>query len=307
VLANVKGGGAFVWPPTPQEPAATAAKAERERSADVARQAKETEAERLARENEEVKKQLAAPVAIGSKALALDCGDGVRMELGLVPAGTFVMGSPEGEFGRDDDESPQHEVTLTQPFYIGIYEVTQEQYKTVIGRNPSALKAPRLPVEGVSWDDADAFCRQLSKRLRRTVRLPTEAEWEYACRAGTMTPFCSGGGDKDLADVAWFAFNLFKHPYPHIGGEKKPNAWGLYDMHGNVSEWCQDWYSENYYTRGRRVDPLGPAQGVTRVQRGGGCASLPMHCRSASRSSMDPGMPFGGIGFRVVVEMLKTP
>ena len=159
----------------------------------------------------------------------------------------------------------QHEVTITKPFYMGKYVVTQEQYEAIMGNNPSHFKGAQNPVEMVSWDDAQAFCQKLSKKSGKTVRLPTEAEWEYACRAGTSTKYYSGDSEEDLKRVAWYEAN--SNDTTHPVGQKEPNKFGLYDMHGNVWQWCQDWYGD--YTANEVADPQGPAQGASRVLRGG--------------------------------------
>lgn len=194
-----------------------------------------------------------------------------------------------------------HEVTLTQPFQMGIHEVTQAQYERVMGNNPSDFKSAENPVKTVSWDDAVEFCRRLSelpaeKAAGNVYRLPTEAEWEYACRAGTDSKFSSGDDDSDLGDYAWFAQNSGNKTHP-VGG-KKPNAWGLYDMHGNVWEWCQDWADD--IPNGAVTDPAGPASGSYRVFRGGNSGSPAARCGSAIRGRYYPSVrdDFTG-GFRV--------
>src|SRR5262249_14127530 len=196
----------------------------------------------------------------------------VGMQLALIPPGTFLMGAPADEPGHFPNETPQHEVTLTRPFYLGLYPVTQRQYWTVTGTDPSHFDSrndggPNHPVEGVTWEDAVEFCRLLSFKEReagRVYRLPTEAEWEYACRAGSTTPFAFGPGASSTQ--ANFSGD---HPYeegapgPYLQstsavGSYEPNAWGLYDMHGNVWEWCADWYRPDYYASSPAVDPPGP-------------------------------------------------
>jgi formylglycine-generating enzyme required for sulfatase activity len=218
--------------------------------------------------------------------MALDSGNGVKMEMVLIPAGRFMMGSPETEKDRGDDE-PLHEVTLTKPYWMGKYEVTQEQYQQVMGRNPAQFKGARNPVETISWDDAQEFCRKLSQQTSRQIRLPTEAEWEHACRAGTSTPFNTGETiSTDLANYDG------RHTYGNgTKGENRnktipvgslyPNAFGLYDMHGNVMEWCQDLYS--YLTKDSVRDPQGPTDRLCRVLRDGGYCTYPKHFRSARR------------------------
>jgi formylglycine-generating enzyme required for sulfatase activity len=199
---------------------------------------------------------LAAPTVAAPAELTLDVGGGVTMKMVLIPAGKFMMGE-----GTD-----QHEVTLSKPFYMGVTEVTQAQYEAVMGMNPSQFKGATNPVETVSWNDAAEFCKKLSEKTRQAVRLPTEAEWEYACRAGTQTAFSFGDDPSTLGDYAWWDGNSDKTTHPV--GQKKPNSWGLYDMHGNVWEWCADWYGE--YPKGPVTDPSGPATGYGgRVLRGG--------------------------------------
>jgi len=207
----------------------------------------------------------------------------IGMKLVRVPAGKFLMGAPRDEKDRKADEGPQHEVEITSPFYIGVYEVTQEEYEKVMGTNPSvfASKDPAA-VENVSWDEAVEFCRRLSelpeeKAAGRVYRLPTEAEWEYACRAGTTSPYWSGDEPKT--------------------GE---NPFGLFDTHGNVREWCSDWYDPDYYSNSPATDPQGPKEGVFRVVRGGSRAEKDSECRSAARLGLAPEIRLGN-GFRVVL------
>ena len=201
-----------------------------------------------------------------------------NMRLALIPAGTFVMGTPPVGPGRHTDESPPHEVTLSNSFYGGIYPVTQEQYQAVMGNNPSQFQekgrgGPNHPVERVTWEDALKFCRKLSdhpdeKKAGRVYRLPTEAEWEYACRAGSKKAYCFGDEHGLLGQYAWFGQSPEEGGTQEVG-KLKPNGWGLYDVHGNVWEWCQDWYEADYYKRSPRIDPLGPEVGATKVCRGG--------------------------------------
>jgi formylglycine-generating enzyme required for sulfatase activity len=200
-------------------------------------------------------------------------GNAVTMKLALIPAGKFMMGSPDSEQGRDSkegpqrvgNEGPQHEVVITKPFYMGATEVTQAQYEAVMGTNPSKFKGPMNPVEMVSWHEAVEFCRRLSEKTGKTFRLPTEAEWEYASRVGSKTRFSFGDSDSTLGDYAWYKSN--SGGKTHLVGRKKPNAWGLYDMHGNVAEWCADWYGS--YSSGSSTDPQGAGSGRSRVVRGG--------------------------------------
>ena len=238
--------------------------------------------------------------------LTLDLGDGVKLELALIPAGKFMMGSPATEEYRQSNEDPQHEATLSRAFYMGKNLVTQEQYKKVVGSNPANFRAPQNPVEVVAWDDAQEFCKKLSALSGKTIRLPTEAEWEYSCRAGSTTAFCFGDDDKQLADYAWYGSNPAVEGCPpgnsnnvsHPVGGKKPNAWGLYDMHSNLWEWCQDWYGK--YLPGSMTDPQGPAQGTERIVRGGSWYGNSGNCRSAYRLRYIPTRRGGNVGFRVV-------
>ena len=198
---------------------------------------------------------------------------------------------------------PAHEVTLTKPYYLGKLEVTQEQYQQVMGTNPSRFKRRDLPVECVSWDDAQAFCKKAGERTGQTIRAPTEAEWERACRAGTRTTYCTGDAETDLDRAAWWDKNSGKTTHPV--GQKVPNAWGLHDMHGNVWEWCSDWQGD--YGTEAVTDPQGPGQGQYRVSRGGSWSSLPWVCSSASRGGIAPGKCDRDLGFRVVVSAPRTP
>jgi len=240
---------------------------------------------------------------------AVDLGGGVWLGLVWCPPGKFWMGSPESEVDRGNDER-QHRVTLTKGFWMGKYEVTQAQWEAVMGRNPSQFRSvgPNAPVERVSWNDCQMFVRKLNEMLvargeKGGFRLPTEAEWEYACRAGTRTPF-HYGGDLD----ATMANCCGDHPYGkgHKGeyrqitmrvGSFLPNAWGLYDMHGNIFEWCQDRFAD--YPRMRETDPIGPDSGPYRVLRGGCWCSAAWGCRSARRDRDVPDRSDGYLGFRL--------
>jgi formylglycine-generating enzyme required for sulfatase activity len=203
----------------------------------------------------------------------------------------------------DDNEKPAHEVTLTTPFYIGKLEVTQEQYERVRGTNPSNLKGPTMPVENVLWDDTKAFCRKASERTGGVVRLPTEAEWEYSCRAGTTTTYYTGDAETDLDRAAWYLPNSKDTTHPV--GTKAPNAWGIYDMCGNVWEWCSDWYGR--YNPNGVVDPRGPSGGDCGVARGGSWGDDAGACRPSARRWMPGRGRDGYLGFRIVVEVPKTP
>jgi len=247
------------------------------------------------------------------------------MKLVLIPPGEFVMGSPDSDPNAQSDEKPQHRVRITKPFYLGVTEVTQEQYERVMGQNPSSFSAAgsggekdsglrvfpaemvsRFPVEMISWKNAMEFCRRLSqlpeeKTAGAVYRLPTEAEWEYACRAGTTTLWSFGNDKSRLEDYAWYLDNSLSSPHP--AGQKKPNAWGLYDMHGNVFEWCADCYAADYYRTSPPTDPKGPDSGEFRVIRGGASLLSARFSRSAIRLKYSPGTRLPDLGFRVV----RTP
>jgi formylglycine-generating enzyme required for sulfatase activity len=226
----------------------------------------------------------------------------------FIPPGTFRMGSPTNEADRLPGEGPQTAVTISQGFWMGKYEVTQEEYQSLMSTNPSAFKGDlSRPVESVSWSDATNYSGKLTQQERAAgriptncvYRLPTEAEWEYACRAWTSTRFSYGDdpGYADLTNYAWYQDNNGITTRPV--GQKLPNLWGLYDMHGNLWEWCQDWYGT--YHGGTAIDPQGPATGLYRVIRGGSWSSGAGPCRSAARSTT-PRLNGGDfIGFRVVL------
>lgn len=229
--------------------------------------------------------------------------NGLGMKFVWIPPGNFMMGSPMEENLRKDKEL-QHKVTLTKGFYMGVYTVTQEQWKEIMGNNPSKFKGEKnLPVEHVSWNDCQEFIKKLREKDKKLYRLPTNAEWEYACRAGTTTPFSFG--DTISTDQANYNGN---NPY---GSGKKgvyrvkttpvgtfpANAWGLHDMHGNVWQWCQDWFGE--YSQKEVVDPQGPETETRRVERGGCWGSYPEDCRSAHRTWHYPGDRNLEVGLRV--------
>ena len=242
----------------------------------------------------------------------LDLGEGVKMRLAVIPAGQFVMGSPPTEFSLREEsfsDEEQHMVRITKAFYIGVTEVTQEQYERIMDVNPSHKEygwGPTMPVTSVTWDDAQEFCRRLGNAVEGEVRLPTEAEWEYACRAGTAGPY-------HVSRQVWKEIVSSMDPpgrsAPAAVATKRPNAWGLYDMHGNVFEWCQDWYDWTYYRRSPEEDPTGPSHGKYRVLRSGSWFVLAEACRSAKRCFDTPdGKDWGEYsrfqpGFRVVMSL----
>ena len=228
-----------------------------------------------------------------TKLLEEDLGKGVKLEMTLIPAGKFMMGSPKKEVGRYDGET-QHKVTLTKPFYMGKYEVTQEQWESVMGNNPSSrTKGAKLPVTDVSWNDCKKFIKKLNGITKGKYRLPTEAEWEYACRAGITTAY-SFGAKITPKDANYDDSKLGK---PVEVGSYTPNAFGLYDMHGNVWEWCEDRYAK--YPAGAVMDPKGPAKGECRVLRGGSFGRNVLKARSSGRDLIMPTLRYSSIGFRL--------
>ena len=237
----------------------------------------------------------------------VDLGKDVKLEMVLIPAGKFIRGSnknPVDPFSNIEviqppkNEVPQHEVTLTKPFYMGKYEVTQEQWFELMGENPSSNKARKLPVTNVSWHDCHEFIKKLNEKTKGAYRLPTEGEWEYACRAGTSTTFSYGDyitrSDANISD------NTSRSGYIKAAGSYKPNAFGLYDMHGNVNEWCEDWYGEYPFAV---TDPKGPAKGNSRVLRGGSFYENASFTRSSCRLYSTPTSRNFVTGFRLV----RTP
>jgi formylglycine-generating enzyme required for sulfatase activity len=239
-----------------------------------------------------------------------------QMTLKLIPAGEFGMGSRDEDHDARADEKPRHTIRISQAFYLGITPVTQAQYAAVMGTNPSRFYGwPENPVEQVSWFDATAFCNELSKKeglapyyvIRNWnqvmvgrgegYRLPTEAEWEYACRAGTETRYSFGDDAAMLGKYVWY------HPDSRCQtspvGQKRPNAWGLYDLHGNVWEWCWDGYDEDYYRNSPGIDPLGAERAEYRTFRGGSWRDETRYLRSAYRDGHAPEFRYLSVGFRV--------
>ena len=274
---------------------------------------------KVSREEVETAVKLKLPVA-----KELDLGGGVKMRFVLIPPGEFMMGSrdtaaqvaarcggfePPAEWFAD--EHPQHRVKITRAFFLGAHEVTQAQYEAVRGKNPAyfTFMGAQNPVDTVSWNDAQEFCRRVSQRGGVMYRLPTETEWEYACRAGTTRPFYTGETiSTDQANYHgdyWYGNGARGQSREKTLplGSFAPNAWGLYDMHGNVWEWCADWYDWNYYEKGPAVDPEGPRSGTVRVLRGGSWFNLPFECRSARRYSKGPTLASVNGGFRVVMHV----
>ena len=259
-------------------------------------------------------------IQLGCRVLAQspkEITNSIGMKLVLIPKGTFMMGSPESEVRIAD--ATQHEVTISKDYYLGLYEVTQAQYEKMMVKNPSRFQGDNLrgdslrrdstnhPVEQVSWADAVEFCKTLSelpeeKKAGRVYRLPTEAEWEYACGAGSRAVY-SFSESQSLGDYAWFGEN--SHEKTHPVGQKTANAWGLHDMYGNVWEWCNDWHGK--YPKGTISDPTGPKDGSNRVGRGGSWCDFAFDCRRAPRYGVYPSIRDSSGGFRVALSPSAIP
>lgn len=240
-------------------------------------------------------KQKAVPLASGfAKAeLVMDLGDGVTMDFVLIRPGRFQRGALDGT----TNERPVHEVTVTQPFYLGRCEVSQAQWLAFMPDNPSLFQDPQFPVERVSWQQCQQFLVRLGERQPKwKFTLPTEAQWEFACRAGSAERFTFGAGEEELSLHAWFHRN--SRATTHPVGTKKANAWGLHDMHGNVKEWCADGFAP--YSDGALTDPQGPANAVGRVFRGGGWNDYPAQCTASTRDFLYPVGYDDDLGFRVL-------
>ena len=265
----------------------------------------------------------AVPTGEPGKPMTVDLGGGVKLELVWIPPGEFLMGSPGDEMGRSKNEGPQHRVKISRGFWMGKYEVTREQWDRVMGRKPTWFlmshwsgkdysKMTNHPIDSVNWADCQDFVGAINAELMDhttgvvpRIRLPTEAEWEYACRAGTRKRFSSGDSESDVreSDQVWEGFGSDSHKQDHFSvGTKRPNAWGLFDMNGNVREWCEDWYAPSFYDLSPTVDPRGPETGAFHVVRGGGSHATLESCRSAYRCDQNPeywGSGVNGLGFRV--------
>lgn len=221
----------------------------------------------------------------------------------LIEPGCFQMGNDKTPTDNTVGETPSHRVCIEKPFYLGETEVTQKQWENVMGSNPSKVKAEDRPIDRVSWNDAQDFIQSLNaKDGGKLFRLPTEAEWEYAARAGSDSDYSYGNDSKSLAQYAWFG-NLGYKGASHEVAQKQPNDWGLYDMHGNVWEWVQDWYGPSYYSNSPANNPLGPESGKYRVYRGGSWVGKATNLRSAVRFSALPVTRTHDLGFRLVRQL----
>jgi formylglycine-generating enzyme required for sulfatase activity len=226
----------------------------------------------------------------------------IGMKFVLIPAGTFMMGAEKKLEGTHDYELPSHQVTISKFFYLGVYEVTQGQWQAVMGNNPSKFKGKDNPVEQVSWKDIQVFIRRLNQKEGHSrYRLPTEAEWEYAARARSTSIYYFGDDESQLGDYEWYRANSGNTTHPV--GQKRPNAWGLYDILGNLTEWAEDWFGETYYANSPSVDPTGPSSGSMRALRGGCWASDARGSRSAYRGGNSPDYSDQIEGFRLALSL----
>ena len=223
----------------------------------------------------------------------------IGMEFATIPSGSFKMGGDKHLEQAEDHENPIHAVSFSNPFLMGKYVVTQGQWSAVMESNPSAFTDDLRPVERVSWNDVQAFIAALNNRENiYGYRLPTEAEWEYAARAGSQRAYTFGQEAGALDQYAWYRKNSRNQTHPV--GQLEPNAWGLYDMHGNVHEWCQDWFDREYYSRSPSHAPRGPEEGLAKSLRGGDWGSGKWYCRCASRSLSSPDRRSNRVGVRLV-------
>ena len=240
--------------------------------------------------------------------ITVELPGGAPLDMVWIKRGNFAMGSPTDEPERDQNEGPQHQVTISRGFYLGKYEITQAQWESVMATRPWAGKSnveenPDHPAVYISWKDVQTFIARLNRATGApTYRLPTAAEWEYACRAGTTTPWSFGADKNATKKYAWYSDNAWAlgEPYAHAVGTKLPNPWGLHDMHGNVWEWVQNWYSNKPYAEPPAQDPQGPTQGSLRVGRGGAFGNYAHVLRSANRSGGDPTSRNAGTGTRLL-------
>ncbi|MFO7975460.1 MAG: formylglycine-generating enzyme family protein [Candidatus Hydrogenedentota bacterium] len=238
--------------------------------------------------------------AYAGDTVTVDLGDGVTMDMVWCEEGTFEMGDESGH----PDEQPVHEVRITEGFWLGRYEVTQAQWKAVTGHNPAKFVQSDHPVESVSWIDCQTFLKKLEAEVGGEFRLPTEAEWEYACRAGSTSTYCFGNLAEELQEYAWYAENSDGHTHPV--GTKAANAWRFHDMHGNVAEWCQDWYDREFYSQSPVENPCNTDTGNHRTMRGGSWLHIVGNCRSASRLNGRPPDASHNVGLRVVASLPST-
>ena len=222
--------------------------------------------------------------------------NGIKYNMVWVEGGTFRMGATSEQGSADSDEKPVHSVTLNS-YYIGKTEVTQALWKAVMGSNPSNFRGDNLPVENVPWNDCQVFIRKLNSLTGQNFRLPTEAEWEFACRGGNNSRGYKYSGSNNIDNVAWYTDNSGRETHPVA--TKSPNELGIYDMSGNVCEWCSDWYGD--YSSGAQTNPKGPYDGSYRVNRGGCWINLARNCRSSNRFNFGPALRDDGLGLRLAL------
>ena len=215
----------------------------------------------------------------------------------LVPSGNFIMGNNDGE--ARSNEKPAHQITINN-YRIGKYPISQKEWRMIMGKNPSNHDDDNLPIETVSWNDVQQFIQQLNKRTGKKYRLPTEAEWEYAARGGNNKTNYPFSGSNHIDEVAWYEGNSYR--IIHQIGKKRANELGLYDMSGNVWEWCSDWYGENFYANSPKNNPKGPSSGTNRVARGGSWCDLDKNCRTSYRRSFSPDTRIDYLGFRLCLD-----
>lgn len=245
------------------------------------------------------------------KELTVDLGNGIPLKLILIPPGTFMMGSPETETsnlpapGARRPNETLHEVTITRAYYMSIYKITQEQYEQIVGTNPSQFPGKSHPVDAVTLDDATRFSERASEKTNRKIHLPTEAQWEYAARAGTATRYFFGDDEAKIPDYMWYRENSMGKTHPV--GQKPPNAWGLYDVHGLLWEYASDFFADSFTAA--KIDPTGPTSGAAHTTRGGTYGSRPPFVRSAIRTSGPANASskdvLGHFGFRVALDIEK--
>ncbi len=235
-----------------------------------------------------------------SESLTLNIGNDVSLSFCWIPPGSFLMGSPDAEAGHEESEAPLHRVIIAQGFHLSRTPITCVQWQALVGESRSTSSSGTHPMTEVSWDDAQLFAAKFSTQFPDwALRLPTESEWEYACRAGSPGCYSNGESEADLERIGWYAGNSDGKTHPV--SEKTPNAWDLYDMHGNVFEWCQDW--DGAYLSGEQRNPAGPSSGDKRILRGGCFKCPPQYCRSANRYSAFPDRRGHNFGFRLVLPL----
>lgn len=232
-----------------------------------------------------------------SQVISIDLGKGVTMNFKYIDSGSFIMGSKE-EVG-DGDETPERTVTISDPFYMGIYEVTQEQWQLVMGYNPSEFIGAKRPVENVSYEECEIFLEKLKEMYKKDFKIPTEAQWEYVCRAGNEEKWFYGDDENKCEEYGWIASNSGGETH-EVGG-KLPNPWGMYDIYGNVQEWCSDWYTNPYEQIS--VDPKGPVSGESKTIRGGAWGDYAEVCRSAYRNANGIDKRNNGTGVRIIMSI----